>query len=130
MAATDPRLEPLVKQRVVLLTSFKRDGNGVGTPVSIAVEGEHAYVRTGHNTWKVKRMRNFPVVEIAPSKFRGKPTGPATRMSVRRLEGDEDRQASARLSHKYRFLEGIVVPVGFKLARVKMVHYELTPEPE
>jgi PPOX class probable F420-dependent enzyme len=121
-------LQPFVKQRWALLTSFKRDGGGVGTPVCIAVEGGHAYLRTGHNTWKVKRMRNVPVVELAPSSFRGKPTGRAARMSVRRLEGDEASAASARVARKYRFLEGVLVPVVFKIARVRMVHYELTPE--
>ena len=35
-----PILEPFVRQRAVVLVTYKRDGTPVSTPVSIAVEGE------------------------------------------------------------------------------------------
>src|SRR5437879_1554398 len=38
--STSPELAPLAKQYAVLLTSHKKDGTGVGTPVNIAVEGD------------------------------------------------------------------------------------------
>ncbi len=41
-----PGLAPYVRQKTVLLTTYKRDGTQVGTPVHIAVDGDHAYVRT------------------------------------------------------------------------------------
>lgn len=48
----------------------------LGTPLSLAVDGERAFLRTPGNGWKVKRMRNTPRVEIAPCTPRGRPTGP------------------------------------------------------
>jgi len=39
MAAT-PELAPFVRQKTVLLTSYRRDGTPVGTPVSVAVDGD------------------------------------------------------------------------------------------
>jgi uncharacterized protein len=60
----------------VLLTSYRRDGTPVGTPVSLAVDGERAFLRSPGNGWKVRRMRNTPRVEIAPCTPRGRPTGP------------------------------------------------------
>jgi PPOX class probable F420-dependent enzyme len=66
--APNPALAPFVHQRTILLTSYRRDGTPVGTPVSIAVDGDHAYIRTYDAAWKQKRMRRNPEVTIAPSK--------------------------------------------------------------
>ena len=39
-------LEPFVRQQTVLLTTYRRNGTPVGTPVHIAVDGDRAFVRT------------------------------------------------------------------------------------
>jgi hypothetical protein len=39
-------LERFLKSKTALLTSFRRDGAAVGTPVMIAIEGSRAFVRT------------------------------------------------------------------------------------
>jgi uncharacterized protein len=72
-------LEPLVKQWAVLLTTYRRDGAPVGTPVNVVVEGDHAYFRTWDTAWKLRRIRNNPEVHFAPSTPLGKPTGPHIR---------------------------------------------------
>ena len=64
-----PILEPLVHQKYVLLTTYRRDGTPVGTPVNIAVEGDRAFVRTWYTAWKVKRIRNNSEVEVALPRF-------------------------------------------------------------
>lgn len=46
MAAEMPTLEPFVRQTYVLLTTYRRDGTPVGTPVNITVDGHRAFVRT------------------------------------------------------------------------------------
>ncbi len=75
----------------------------------------------------MKRLRNNPNVEIAPSTFLGKPTGPAIRAQARLLSGDEAKYASGKLARKYRILQGILVPLAHRLTRSKTMHYELTP---
>jgi len=62
-------LELLGSAKTVLLTTFKRDGTAVGTPVSIALDGERAYFRTWDKAWKAKRIANNPQVEVAPAPF-------------------------------------------------------------
>ena len=69
--------EAFRKRRTALLTTYKRDGTPVATPVTIAVDGDHAYVRTWDSAWKAKRMRNNPAVLVAPATVRGRPTGDA-----------------------------------------------------
>ncbi len=77
MTSREKLLEPFVRQRAALLTTYRRDGTPVGTAVNIAVDGDRAFVRTPHRTGKVKRLRNNPNVQIAPCTYLGKPTGPA-----------------------------------------------------
>ena len=127
MTSQEDLLEPFIHQRAVLLTSYRRDGTPVGTAVNMAVDGDRAFVRTPHRTGKVKRLRNNPNVEIAPSTFLGKLTGPAIRAQARLLSGDEAKYASGKLARKYRILQGILVPLAHRLTRSKTMHYELTP---
>lgn len=120
-------LEPFVTQRTVLLTSFRRDGTPVGTPVNIAVEGDRAFVRSFDAAWKVKRMGRNPEVEVAPSTFRGEPQGRAIRARARLLEGEEAEHASELIAAKHPILQGILVPLGHRLKRLRTLHFELTP---
>jgi uncharacterized protein len=130
--STSPELTPFIKQWAVLLTSHKRDGTGVGTPVSIAVEGDHAYFRTPGSAAKVKRLRNNPEVEIAPSTVRGAPTGPEIHARARLLDqgSEEDRHASRLLRKKYPFMQGVFVPLTHKVMRTRTLHYEVRPMEE
>jgi uncharacterized protein len=126
---TDPAaiLERFVHQRNVLLTTYRRDSKPVGTPVHIAVEGDRAFIRTWDTTWKLKRIRNNPQVQIAPSTIRGKPTGPAIQARARVLDGDESEYAGQRLAHKYPILHGILIPLFHRLRGYKTMHIELRP---
>jgi PPOX class probable F420-dependent enzyme len=120
-------LAPFVEQRTVLLTSFRRNGTPVGTPVNIAVEGDRAFIRSFDAAWKVRRMAANPEVEVAPSTFRGRPRGPAIRARARLLEGAEAEHASELIETKHPILQGLLVPLGHRLQRVRTLHFELTP---
>lgn len=127
MTAETPSLEPFVHLKYVLLTTYRRDGTPVGTPVNIAVDGDRAFVRTWDATWKLKRIRNNHEVEVAPSTMRGKPIGPAIRARARILEGEESAYAGRAIARKHRILHGFLVPLVHRLRRNKTMHIELTP---
>ncbi len=127
MTATHPRLAPFVRQQTVLLTTYRRDGTPVGTPVSIAVDGDRAFVRSWDTAWKVRRIRNNPEVEVAPATWRGKPIGPAVRARARLLAGPEAAAASRALARKHPLLHGLLVPLAHRLRRYTTVHLELRP---
>lgn len=57
------------------LTTFRKSSEGVATPVWVAREGDHLYVTTRADSWKVKRLRNNPEVLLAPCDMRGNLTG-------------------------------------------------------
>lgn len=122
-----PILKPFVRQRNVLLTTYRRDGTPVGTPVHVAVDGDLAFVRTWDTTWKLKRIRNNPEVEVTPSTFRGAPTGTPLRAHARILKGDESVRAGRRLAGKYPLLHGLLIPLIHRLRGNETMHVELIP---
>ena len=128
--ASGPAWRPFVRQKTVLLTTYRRDGSPVGTPVSIAVDGDRAVVRSFEKAWKTRRLRRNPNVTVAPSTARGRPTGPAVAATARRIEGADSRRAARLLARKHPFLHGFFVPFGHRVGRAKSgrtVHFELTP---
>jgi PPOX class probable F420-dependent enzyme len=112
--------------KTVLLTTYKRDGTPVATPVSIAFDGDRAFFRTWHTAGKAKRLRNNPTVEVAPSTFGGKASGPAIRAEARLLSGADARRAAKRLAQGQRLLQAVLVPLLHRLMRYRTLHYELT----
>lgn len=120
-------LEPFVDQNTVLLTTYRRDGTGVGTPVHIAVDGDRAFIRTWDTAWKLRRIRNNPEVEVAPSTVGGRPTGPAIRARARVLGGAEAKYAAEMLARKYPILHGVLIPRLHRLRGNRTMHIELTP---
>lgn len=126
MEPTPTALEPFVRQWTVLLTTFKRDGTSVGTPVNLAVEGDLGYFRTYDKTWKTKRIRNNPSVEIAPSTIRGRPVGPAIQGTARLLTGEEELHARKVIGHKYPVFHRYLIPFVHRVARYRTMHYEVS----
>jgi PPOX class probable F420-dependent enzyme len=122
-----PILAPFVRQRNVLLTTYRRDGTPKGTPVHIAVEGDHAFVRTWDTAWKLKRIRRNPNVAFAPATARGVPTGQTIPAHARVLSGDEAAHAAHALAGKYPILHGILIPLFHRLRGYRTMHIELTP---
>ena len=127
MSTPSRLLESFVGQWAVLLTTYKRDGTPIGTPVNIAVDGNRAFVSTFDTAWKLKRIHNNPEVEIAPSTWRGRLTGPAIRARARLLEGEESAYAGRLLVRKHPILHRILVPLVHRLRGNETVHIELRP---
>ena len=122
-----PLLERFVGQWAVLLTTYKRDGTPIGTAVNIAVDGDRAFVRTFDTAWKLKRIRNRPEVEVAPSTWHGRPTGPAIRVRAKVLEGEESACAGRLLARKHPILHRFLVPLIHRLRGNETIHIELRP---
>ena len=58
-------------ERFVSLSTFRRSGERVSTPVWILQEGDELLVTTPAGSGKVKRLRNDPRVELRPCSRRG-----------------------------------------------------------
>ncbi|MCO1598049.1 PPOX class F420-dependent oxidoreductase [Micromonospora sp. RHAY321] len=127
-----PALAPFGRQKTVLLTTYRRDGRPVATPVSIAVVDDRAYVRSFERAWKTRRIGNNSTVTVAASTARGVPTGPAVQATAHRLNGTEYDVAARTLRRKYPLLHGVLVPLLHRLGRRRTgrtVHFALVPKP-
>jgi len=71
-------LVDLADERYVSLTTFRKDGTPVATPVWVAGDDEgRLLIVTGADTWKVKRIRRDQRVRVAPCTGFGKIRGEA-----------------------------------------------------
>ncbi|HEY2058678.1 PPOX class F420-dependent oxidoreductase [Amycolatopsis sp. NBC_01480] len=93
-------LERLSAEKYVVLTTFRRDGRAVPSPVWAARDGDDLVIWSERDTGKVKRIRNSGRVEVQACDVRGKKTHGATATGTARLldnEGSERvRRAIAR----------------------------------
>ena len=69
-AAAD--VQALVPGRYLSVTSFKRDGTAVMTPVWFVSDGGRLFALTDLHSGKVKRIRHNPNVLVAPCRANGK----------------------------------------------------------
>ncbi len=121
-------LVPIRDAKTILLTTYKRDGTAVATPVSVAFDGERAFFRSYDKAWKTKRLRHDPAVQAAPATLRGKPTGPAIRARATLLDGEQAHVAARALARRHRILQAILGPAAHRLMRYRTMHYELVPQ--
>ena len=97
----DQDLAPFVGQKYISLETFKKNGEGVKTPVWFVLHGGAFYVYTEADSWKIKRIRNNPRVRVAPCSVRGDVKGPWLDGTASFVDGDERRAADKLLDRKY-----------------------------
>lgn len=94
--------EQFDNQQYLSLETFRKNGQGVATPVWFA-EGDGAfYVTTMDNSGKVKRIRRDGQVRIAPCDVRGGLSGEWVDAQARLVsDPNEYRQGKKLLNRKY-----------------------------
>ena len=94
-------LDVLTQSRYLLLTTFRRDGREVPTPVWTARRGDELVVWTGPGTGKVKRIRREGRVTVAPCRRFGEPLGRSIDGRARLLDDAEVPGVLELLQQKY-----------------------------
>ncbi|HLW88721.1 MAG TPA: PPOX class F420-dependent oxidoreductase [Terriglobales bacterium] len=88
-------------QKYISLTTFRKNGVGVATPVWFGEEDGSLYVMTLNKMGKMKRMRNNPQVKVAACTIRGKVTGSEVAATARVLPPEEHARARQAINRKY-----------------------------
>ena len=88
---------PLESSKTALLTTFRPGGEAVGTPLSIAVNGDKAYFVTATDSGKAKRLAHTDRVTLAPCKVNGTVTGETVPGRARRVPPQERRTTAKGL---------------------------------
>jgi len=121
IAMSNPRLAPFVGQRYLTLESCKRDGTPVQTPVWFAEDHGVLYVYTLVKAGKVKRIRRYPRIRIAPCTLRGTVTGPWVEAEATIVDATTAAHGHALLRKKYGWMKGIGDLVSRLLHRERVV---------
>jgi uncharacterized protein len=92
----------LAGEKYISLTTFKRDGTPVATPVwVVSDDGRRLLVWTAAQTWKVKRLRRDPRVVVSASDFRGRTRGESYEGVARLLDIPQGSLVEPLLDRKY-----------------------------
>jgi len=96
-----PDVAALAKTRHLSLTTFRRDGTPVATPVWVAQQGDELLVFTARSSGKAKRLRNNGRVLVAPCDMRGRVTGEVVEGTARLQDERETGVTIALIRRRY-----------------------------
>jgi PPOX class probable F420-dependent enzyme len=124
----------LAGAKYLSLTTFRKSGEPVTTPVWFAEKDNKLYVFTFPGAGKVKRIRHTARVRIAPSTVNGKATGPEREASARIVAEEEEKAlADTTLAKKYglswRLYNGAMNTIRVIRRRPRTEHVYLAIEP-
>ncbi|GJM39557.1 MAG: PPOX class F420-dependent oxidoreductase [Acidimicrobiales bacterium] len=113
-------MPPIATEKYVRLTTFTKDGRRKESPVWIAEVGDgRVGFTTEVDSWKVKRIRNTPGVELAPSNMKGKvePGTETVTGTATIVREDEAAATAAAIKAKYGFQVTMIRAIGSIKAR-------------
>ena len=91
-------VDEIGRSKYVSLTTFRKDGTGVATPVWHVANGAELIVVSEAAAWKVKRIRNNSHVVVTVCDVRGKVApGAASAEGTARLLDEAETEAGRRL---------------------------------
>jgi PPOX class probable F420-dependent enzyme len=128
MSSTMPALDALGRARYVLVTTYRKDGTAVPTPVWAARDGDSLVVWTVTDSGKVKRIRRTGRAEVAPCTVRGRPLGPSVPASAEILDAASTDQVRDLIKRKYGLMGTLTLAVSrLRRGRDGTVGLRLTP---
>jgi len=109
-------LEQLGSEKYVLLTTFRRDGRAVPTPLWVVPDEAGLAFWTPTDTGKLKRIRNSGRVTVAPCDMRGNATGEPIEAQARIGDAADRRRIGEGLKRKYGVIARLTL-LGSRLRR-------------
>jgi PPOX class probable F420-dependent enzyme len=100
-----------IRGKFLSVTSYRRNGSGVATPVWFVAEGGRLLVMTDPHSGKVKRIRRDPFVRIAACSARGRPKTDPIPAFAEVLPPSETERVKRLFARRYRFDLLFVRPV-------------------
>ena len=93
------------------LTTYRRDGSPVSTPVWFVEEDGRLYATTAADSYKAKRLRRNPAAMVAPCTATGRPKADAVPASVEFLPADAHEHVDRLMARKYRVDRILILPL-------------------
>lgn len=114
--ADDTTLDALGAGKYLLVTTYRKNGTTVPTPVWVVRDGDALGVWTVADSWKVKRIRNRADVLVGPCDVRGNPTGGSVPARAEILDAAGSAAYRRLIARKYGIL-GRLTLLGSRLRR-------------
>jgi PPOX class probable F420-dependent enzyme len=112
-------LKPFEKQKYLNIETFRKNGQGVKTPVWFAEDGNMLMIWTEADSGKVKRIRRDGKVCVVPSTASGEPIGEWLEAQARVDDSTETVNLAANLfKQKYGVMFNVFATMG-KLRKAK-----------
>jgi PPOX class probable F420-dependent enzyme len=107
-------VEEIGRSKYVSLTTYRRDGTGIATPVWHVMNGGELVVVSDAGAWKVKRIRNNSHVLVTVCDVRGRIAAgaPSAEGTARLLDDAHTEAGRALLARKY-----LMARIGYWLRR-------------
>ena len=112
----DTALERLGEGKYLLVTSYRKNGTPVATPVWVVRDGGSLGVWTTADSWKVKRIRARADVLVGPCDLRGHPTGAQLPATAEITDGAPVARYRELIARKYGIV-GRLTLLGSRLRR-------------
>jgi len=112
-------LEARFPGKYVSLTSFRRDGTGVATPVWFVIENGRLLVQTDPQSFKAKRIRRNPAVMIAPCTASGRLRSEPVPARAELLPQSEVDHVGRLMARKYRIDRVLILPLYRAVQRLR-----------
>lgn len=125
--STQSDLLNLARQTFVALTTFRKSGKPVTTPMHLVETNGKVFFRTYNTAGKAKRLAHTARILLAPSDIRGNPTGDAMEATAHLVNGEVEMSAIIAFRKKYPVSQRLI-PIYHKLRGWKTVHFEVLPE--
>ncbi|MFI2205010.1 PPOX class F420-dependent oxidoreductase [Streptomyces sp. NPDC020192] len=112
----DTRLDRLGSGKYLLVTSYRKNGTPVATPVWVVRDADTLGVWTAADSFKVKRIRRRADVLVGPCDLRGNPTGDQLPATARIADAATTARYRNLVARKYGIL-GRLTLLGSRLRR-------------
>lgn len=100
----------VAQAKYALLTTHRKDGTPVSSPVWIAPDGDRLVIWTHPGTWKVKRIRRDPLVTVQICDGRGTPRGTEVLSGTAEiLDAEGTEHVRAVMGGKYRVVGKLAI---------------------
>jgi PPOX class probable F420-dependent enzyme len=100
--ADRPHTTPVFSGKYLRVTTFRRDGTGVATPVWFVEEDGRLLIETAIDSYKVRRIRRNPSVTVAVCTATGRPRGENVNAHAELLSESELGRVERLMADKYR----------------------------
>ncbi len=107
----------IADEKHVALTTFRRNGEPKTVPVGIVRFGDGVAMTTGSQTWKLKRLRNDPRVELQPCNARGVITEGSTKVTGHGRQASDEEFAGVLEAVKAKY--GLQVKLTILFGKVR-----------